>query len=271
MRRLVSSRSWTTCGKENASGRPTRTWYVPGTRSSAAGVCPSASPSTYTVAPAGCDWTESRELAGARQLRAQLVEACAKGRRERVGAHDVTGIDPQDGAKRVVRGVATSQGAQRHAPDELGIAERLRSVGTRRKPLELDQGLVQQRERVGDAVVVEEVLGGGDLPAHLVQGVGGRRSDACLELLLGEERRSDPLRRAAPRIAARTAADPGPGNHRARPAPSGASPPHPRKRAAQRASRRESRPRPPPVCVDTCQTWHVLARRRGADPGRAMV
>jgi hypothetical protein len=108
----------------------------------------------------------------------------------------VARVDPEDRAKGVVRGVAAPLRAEGHAPDQLGIAEGLRAVRARGQPLELGERLFEEGERVADAVVVEEVLGGGDLPANLVQGMGGRRADAGLELLFGKELRSDPLREA---------------------------------------------------------------------------
>ena len=134
------------------------------------------------------------DLSRPRQLGAELVEPLPEGGRERVRAHDVPWIDPEHGAKGVVRGVATSLRAQRHPPDQLGIAEGLRPVRSGWEPLELRQGLVEEGERVGDAVVVEEVLGGRHLSAHLVERVRGRRAHARLELLVGQELRSDPVR-----------------------------------------------------------------------------
>jgi hypothetical protein len=218
------------------------------------------------------------DLACTPQLGAELVEPLPERGRESVRAHDMPRIDPEHRAEGVVRGFPASLRAQRHPADQLGITEGLRAVRSGREALELGQGLVEQGERVGDAIVVEEVLGGRHLPSHLVERVRGRRADARLELLDGEELRPDPVRqpllelsRVPQQVRVVTVTERDQGH-------AGCRPPHPWRRAPPRASRRESRPREAPSAPAPSRPWHAArkssqkkASNEGAGPLRAMV
>jgi hypothetical protein len=82
------------------------------------------------------------DLARPGELLAELLEALAKERAEPVGAHHVSRVDAQHGAKGVVGCLAAAAGVEGHAPDELGVAECLPALGAGWDALQLPQRLV---------------------------------------------------------------------------------------------------------------------------------
>ena len=247
-------------GRSSASGRPTRTWYVPGTRSRPPACARARTrPRTRSPPPAA---TGPRAGTSGRvpAPRGACRSAARKVRRERVRAHDVPGIDPQHGAKRVVeasRRRCALSAMPRMSWASPKVFHRSASGGSRSSSR---QGLVQQCERVGDPVVVEEVLGGGrpvGAPRRACGWAEGRRAPGT-----ARRARSCGPTRSASRSSngARTGGGPDPDSHPGRPAPSGVWPPHPRRRAPLRASRRESKPREPPSASTPASPGMQLAK-----------